>query len=200
VRAPVHEEHASAAEVGERPLGPVEVGRGDGVDLLTQHQTGQRGGHRDVRLVELVDVGQRQRDAFEQLVCAEGPSELEHVGRDLIPVDAERVGEVVDQLAERGLAVEEAEDQGRGGVEDHHLRGAAEHELLVADAGDLEAGDRARDEGEVDVVGRQRLGRGRLGRSCQCRTRRVTGTGSGCRSWHEPRRCSPSRCRSTDRR
>ena len=78
----------------------------------------------------------------------------------------ERIGEVVDQLAQRGIAVEELEDQRGGGVEHGQLGGAADDDLVVADGHDLELGHEVGDEFEVDVVGRQRIGE-RL----HCRTR-----------------------------
>jgi len=41
------------------------------------------------------------------------------------------LGEVVDQLAERGVTVEELEDQRRGRVQEDELGGAADDDLLA---------------------------------------------------------------------
>ena len=86
---------------------------------------------------------------FHASCCANPTTSASH----LLGIAAERRREVVGQLAERALAVEEAEHQRGGVVEHHHARGPADHHLLAAHVLDDQVGEEARDELGVDGFG-----------------------------------------------
>ena len=133
----------------EAGRGAVQVGQGRRLDHLTD---GDRFGRGPVDLDERVGVD-GLGDALEQAGPSQRPGEVDDVGSNRVGVDLEGVGEVVDEVRQRGPAVEELPDEPGRVVEDQGLAEAAQEHRLTAHGERVEVRAEPGYEAVVDVVG-----------------------------------------------